>query len=59
MAFVCLNNLSVFLLMYVSINFVIGSCEYTCAFAYIAFQWFFLALHCFFVSVYFLAFVKT
>ena len=49
MAFVSLNNLSVFLLMYmyVSINFVIGFCEYTCAFASIALLCF-LALHCFF-----------
>ena len=40
MAFVCLNSLSVFLLTYMSINFVISFCEYTCAFASIAFVFF-------------------
>ena len=58
MAFVCLNSLSVFLLIYVSINFVIGFCEYTCAIASIAFLCF-LTLHCFFVGVYLSACVKT
>ena len=56
MAFVCLNNLSVFLLMYVSINFVIGSCEYTCAFAYIAFLCFFFGPALLFCERLFLSF---
>ena len=55
MAFVCRSNLSVLLLMYVSINFVIGFCEYACAFASIGFLCF-LAQHCFFCERLFLSF---